>query len=312
MRAHHVLPLALLALAACAPRIDAPPPRVLDGLVEQLPAIEHVTLRGAGGGAVVTLDRQAGGWTVRERGGWPADRAQVRDLLADAAGARRIEAKTDRVDRHARLGVEDVVSPDAAGIEVVFDGAHGTRALLVGKAPPAGTGRFVRVAGERQAWRTDRGFKFARTPTEWLNTRLLQVPLPYVLAVHSRDAAGHAFELRHVEDRFRIADLPPAAMGDSYRGDTLAGVLTDLRLDDVAADDGSAAERSVRFDLRNGSAIELDAWRVDGRLWVRVRECEADARCLAPERLRGRRFLLPDHVAPHLLLTRDAILGRIE
>jgi hypothetical protein len=296
-------------LGACAAPSPPLPPAVLYGLEAQLPTIERVQLRGAGGATLVTLERGEHAWTVAERGGWPADRMALRTLLADAAGARALESRTDQPDKHARIGVEDIAAADAAGVEVRLEGDGWAHALVVGEAPLSGRGRFVRVAGTPQSWLTDRPFAVAREPVAWLDTRLLDVPLPQVVAVQSRDAEGHAFTLEHREDRFRITDLPNAAMGDSYRGDTLAGVLGDLRLEDVAADDGATAERTVRFALHDGSAWELDAWRVDGRYWVRVRACTGVMVCAAPARFANRRFLLPAHVAPRLLLTREAILA---
>jgi len=305
--------LALLlgvALAACAPRAPEPGP-LLPGLAGQLPGIESIELRGAGDGVVATLERGADGWRVRERDGWRADRKLVRALLADLAGARRTEPRTDRPDKYARIGVEplDAAEPTSAVVEVRMRGNGWERSLLVGEVPRAGLGRFVRVTDEPQAWLVDRDFAFPRTPEGWLDTRLVQVPIAFVVGVDSRDDAGHAFALDHRDDRFRVAGLPSAAMGDSYRGDELAGVLEDLRLADVAADTGQAAERTVRFTLRDATALEFQAFRIDGRAWVRVRECRGEA-CAARAEHAGRRFLLPPHLAVRLLLTRDQVLAK--
>jgi hypothetical protein len=320
VRLHHLvfLLLAVLALGACVRQApdpaDASAP-LLPGFATKLPTLETIELRTAGDRVAVTLERGEHGWTVRERTGWPADPALVRTLLEDLATARRIEAKTAKPERHARIGVDPVASPDAAGVEVRLRGKDWSEAVVVGDAPPAGDGRFVRVAAQGQAWRVDKPFAIAREPAAWLDTRLFDVPLARIAGVHSFDASGHAFALAHRDDRFRIVDAPSAAMGDSYRGDTLAGVLGDLRLEDVAVDDGRAAERTVDFTFDGNWRLRLEAWRVDGRVWVRVRECpgaenKSLADCAVSPRWHARRFLLPAHVTPQLLLTRDQILGR--
>ena len=304
--------VAALALGACAQQSDAPTASgpLLPGLATKLPTLDTIELRTAGDRVAVTLERKAGGWTVRERTGWAADPAQVRALLDDLASARRVEAKTAMPDRHARIGVEAVSDANAAGVEVRLRGKDWQRAVVVGNAPPAGPGRFVRLPADAQAWRADRPLVVAREPAQWLDTRLLDESLPKVEQVDSRDDAGHAFSLVHRDDRFRIADAPSAAMGDSYRGDTLAAALADLRLEDVAADAGTAAERTIMFALKDGRRVTLESWRIDGRVWVRVRECPASAGKCDAGRWAGRRFLLPAHVAATLWLTRDQILGR--
>jgi hypothetical protein len=314
MRAPAWLAVALAsALAACALPADEAPGPLLPGLDARLATIESIELRGAGDAVLATLDRGPAGWTVRERDGWPADRTGVRTLLRDLAAAHRVEAMTAKADRHARIGVDALAAPDARGIEVRLRGKGWNDAVLVGDAAPANGGRFVRLPAQAQAWRVDRPLELPREAAAWLDTRLSDVPLVHVATVHSHDDAGHAFDLAHRDDRFRIVDAPSAAMGDSYRGDTLAGLLEDLRFEDVAADDGHAAERTVEYALDDDRRVRLESWRVDGRIWVRVRECGEDTApddCATPARWLGRRFLLPAPVAANLWLTRDQVLGR--
>src|SRR5688572_27773313 len=108
-----------IVAAGCAPHTEAPTP-VLPGLVEQLPTLATIELRGPGDAVVATLERGKDGWRVRERDGWRADRKLVRALLADLAGAGRTEPRTDRPDKYARIGVEplDAAEPTSAVVEI--------------------------------------------------------------------------------------------------------------------------------------------------------------------------------------------------
>jgi hypothetical protein len=306
--------VAALVLGACAPSAPEAPAAsgpLLPDLAAKLPTLDTIELRTAGDRVAVTLERRASGWIVRERTGWPADPALVRTLLDELAAARRIEAKTAMPDRYTRIGVEAVAGAQAGGVEVRLRGRGWNEALVVGDAPPLGSGRFVRRPAEAQAWLVDRALALPREPAAWLDTRLFDVPLARIAGVRSFDAAGHAFELAHRDDRFRIVDAPSAAMGDSHRGDALAGGLEQLRLDDVAIDDGAAAERTVVYTLVDGTRVRLEAWRVDGRVWVRVGECvpAPGGPCADGARWADRRFLLPAQVAATLLLTRDQVLA---
>jgi hypothetical protein len=303
--------LAALALGACTqPATQAPPASglLLPALAKQLPTVATIEVRTAGDRVAVTLERKGTAWLVRERTGWSADPALVDTLLEDLESAQRVEAKTAKPDHYPRIGVEAVRATDAGGVEVRLHGKGWDEAVVVGNAPPVGDGRFVRRAADAQAWQVDRKLDVPREPAQWLDARLLDVPLPRIEQVVSRDSAGHEFTLVHRDDRFRIADAPSAAMGDSYRGDALAALLTDLRTDDVAADDGAAGERRVTYTIKDGRRITIEAWRVDGRVWVRVMDCPPAGSCDAG-RWKGRRFLLPAHVAATLLMARDQILG---
>jgi hypothetical protein len=125
-------------------------------------------------------------------------------------------------------------------------------------------------------------------------------------------------------------------MGDSHAGDAMAGFLDQLNFDDVADDDGkTVAERQVHFIGIDGEQIVVDAWRVDGKVWVRLKatldEAHANAwlmatgkadekqRADATKKLRAetaalqakfanRRFLLPAFKSAVLMMARSQIL----
>ena len=75
-----VLIAALLVLGALAffgerarsPAIAAGGP-ILPGLQAALNDVERVTIKKAGGATVATIEKHADGWTVAEKGGYPAD-----------------------------------------------------------------------------------------------------------------------------------------------------------------------------------------------------------------------------------------------
>ena len=80
----------------------------LPGLESMLSETNQVTIVKGGNEAVATLQRNADGWTVAERGGYPADFAKFRSSLLALAEARVLEVKTSDPEQYNRLGVEDV------------------------------------------------------------------------------------------------------------------------------------------------------------------------------------------------------------
>jgi hypothetical protein len=125
-------------------------------------------------------------------------------------------------------------------------------------------------------------------------------------------------------------------MGDSQQGDALAGVLDQLRLEDLGADDGKqAAERELQFTTVDGLQLTIQAWHAGEQLWVRLAASTDEARAgewarqlAAPgsksdsepkpvpervaelnQRFHARRFLMPTNVETVLMLSREEILA---
>jgi Domain of unknown function (DUF4340) len=274
------------------------------------PAIATLTVRAPGDRVAVTLQRDGKQWRVAERAGWPADTARVETLLGDLASARRIEPKTTQPDRYAKLALQPIADRESLGVRLDIDGGDAPLRLLLGK-PKGDTQRFVRLDGDAQAWLVDRPLRAPADPLDWLDTRLVDAPRVQVERVEVALDSGQAFTLSHRDDRFRIDGVPTAAMGDSHAGDALAGVLDHLAFEDVARDDGTAKpERTVRFTGQDGAWIELAAWRIDGRLWVRAtRGAEGKLANAFAHATDGWRFRLPAFQAAALMASRSQILG---
>src|SRR5690606_28041381 len=76
-------------------------------------------------GETITLESNTDGqWTIKERGGYPADPDKVRSLLVKLAQAELIEAKTRMPDRHALLELEDPTAEGAKSRSLkIMDGS---------------------------------------------------------------------------------------------------------------------------------------------------------------------------------------------
>ncbi len=333
----HVLLLTLLVVAGCARNSgEAPRPLLLPALADKQDQLDRIQLRGAGDKLVIDLQRQNGQWTLAQRGHWLADAGRISQYLFVLSQARMAEAKTDDPRLYARLGVEPVTRANATGTELRLHGGAAWPALVIGHEHAKFDSNYVRFANQKQAWLTDLPVSFDADVTEWLDRRLLDIPLARVASVRVRNQDGQSFSLHSRDDRFRLDDVPSAAMHDSHAGDSLAAALEHLRLDDVAVDDSDAGgapwQRELQFTTVDGQVFTLQAWHVGARLWVRVgrtvdqqiagqwaarasaqgaaiaNRTGADYEILAL-RFKGRRFLLPDAVASTLMLSHDQILS---
>ncbi len=162
----------------------------LPGLRAGLEQIEEVRIFGAGNRRQVTLKRGQSGFVVVERDEYPADVAKLRTLLLQLADARRLEAKTARVDRHAALGVEALDAETATGARIELIGPATPYTLVVGRtAEQLGGGTFVRRGNEPQSWLVSGAIVVEREPERWLETRIANISKERVARVDVRRGA---------------------------------------------------------------------------------------------------------------------------
>ncbi|WP_374605337.1 DUF4340 domain-containing protein [Arenimonas sp.] len=338
MRARQLLPwaVAVLVLAGLAWwALDrqassgaAAAGEALPGFAARIETLERIEVRGAGDTALVTLVRGDGRWEILERAGWPANEREISRALYRLGQARRVEAKTDNPALHARLGVEDISSPDAKGAELRFTGGGEPMALVVGSNHPMLGGSYARLAGDPQAWLLDEDLAPARDPANWLDRRLADLPLARIQRVRVSPAAGRAFSLVRKDDGFALDGAKRA----SDVATATAGTPEQLALDDFAADDGTpAAAQTAVFESVDGVSLTVASWQDERGLWARLsvaldREAalawfaKAEEAAEPPEQrlaaleaqlaewradFSGRRFLLPPHKAANLLRSID-------
>ena len=244
---------------------------VLPGLSARLDALERLEVRGAGGALLVAIEKSDGRWRMPDRLDWPANQREVSRALFRLAEARRLEAKTANPALHARIGVETIADPDAKGTELRLVGGGEDLRLAVGNNHPSLGGSYVRVGDEAQAWLLDEDIAPARNPADWLDRRLLDLPLARVAQVRVAPAKGRAFTLtRGDDDRFGLDGQPATALVNADDGTATAAFAEQLALDDVAKDTGAAAAQTVVFESVDGVTVTVAAWRADEGTWARL------------------------------------------
>lgn len=260
---------------------EAPGP-ALPGFAARVEAIDEIEVRGAGDAVLVRIEKQDGTWRMPARDGWPANQREVSRALFRLGEARRIEAKTRNPGLHARLGVEAIASPEAKGAELRLDGGEGGPVrLVVGNNHPSLGGSYVRLGDDPQAWLLDEDIGPAREPTDWLDRRLIDIPMARIEEVRIAPAGGRAFRLSRVEDRFSLDGQPPTAMTDPDAGNGTAGFTDQLPFDDLAADSGAQATQVADFIGVDGVTVRIAAWK-DGRgTWARLSATLDETRALA-------------------------------
>jgi hypothetical protein len=286
--------LAIAALAAIviaialnrsnAPRTEAPGGEgatyLVPALRDHVNDVDKVVVTGAGGKAVATMTRGTGGWSIAEKNGFAVDTGKLREFLLKLADSKLVEQKTSNKDKYATLGVEDVASADAKGIEVELGGLKQPVKLVVGNANPHG-GTFVRRAGEAESWLASGSINVDKKVENWLRKHLADVAANRVASVTitrpdgktvriAKDAEGDA--------NFRLADVPKGREPASeFTINGVAGTLAGLRFDDVVpAKDAAPPEKPLdaRFTTFDGLVVDVVAWEKDGKDYAQLSASE--------------------------------------
>jgi hypothetical protein len=209
------------------------------------------------GGEEVALVRSGAGWTVRERDGFAAHGPTVTTLLERLAALSRADLVSSSPDALPLFGLGPgaarLVLADAEG-EVLAD-------LSMGRPRDEAGGCYVRVAGSDEAFRSAALAVPEPRPERWLDTRLLDLPIPSVQVIHAELPDGRSFRIQRGEDgRWNALESPrsvtPAAV------DPLLLVAANLYFSDLSdvarADAGLETPRAtLRFDLEGGELLRL-------------------------------------------------------
>lgn len=234
------------------------------------------------GDHTVTLAATDQGWVLKERGDYPVSLEKIKQLVISLARTRKIEAKTDRADRYARIGVEDV-APDGGATEVTLADAQGkpVAQLLIGNAALAGEvsdGTFVRIPGEQRAWLAAGIFNVGAEPVDWVDPVLIDLPASDLAEVKVRRPDGGTITAVKTDaeaPHFTLRDVPHGQrLKREDAADGMGLVLTQLQLQDLAMADQVAfpAEDTfhVQFHTFDGLIVDADLVERDGKEWVRL------------------------------------------
>ncbi|TVS12540.1 MAG: DUF4340 domain-containing protein [Wenzhouxiangella sp.] len=183
---------------------------LIPGLRQAVNELAALDVVGADGELVAELRRGTRAWHVRNRDDYEADYRRVHDLLRELAEARRAEPRTSLPEWYPRLGVADVGSAEASGIQLEFPGSE-FPALILGERDATTGGRYARIAGQEQAWLTDRPLQVPDRALGWLERSVMDIPATELAEVTIVHPDGDRVRLRPADeegDQWVLLDVP--------------------------------------------------------------------------------------------------------
>jgi hypothetical protein len=243
---------------------------------QRINAVDRVRVIGAGAEVAVTLQRDAERWRIAELDGYPADWEELRGLLRDAAEAEIVEYKTGNPDYYDRLGVEDVAAPEAAGIMLELWIAGEPVALIVGNDASGREGQYARLADADRAVLIDRALDIPDEPVDWAEREFLDVGsylISEVEVIHPDGDWVLARKAAATDTDFELQNVPDGREAlSSWAVNSLANVLSGLRMDSVRPDGGETHDSAVRIRLMTFAGVEYtgETWQDGETRWLRL------------------------------------------
>jgi uncharacterized protein DUF4340 len=181
-------------------------------LAGELNTVTALSVRRGSAAPTVTVHEQGGGWTVAERGDYPADVSKLRKLLLALSDARIVEEKTSNPANFPVIGVEDPSLPGATGAEISVTARDGKHAVIVGK--PVGQGNFARRSGDNLSYSVEPGISFETEPRFWIDSRLIDIAAGNIRSIEVKPATGPGYTVHRVA----AASTSSAAAGAAGSG----------------------------------------------------------------------------------------------
>lgn len=291
----HVLPLlGLVTIAVILGVLFTPSGKVTEtskgkmfpDIQEQAAQVSHFLIKNADG---ILLDARRESiqdethWIASNYHGYPVSQEKLSVLLEQLLAAQKVESKTSKADKYARLGVEPLDADDAQSVLLqVQSGASidmNVVDLLVGNANTGGS--YVRVNGDPQSWLIDQIITLPDSQTDWLLQPILDVTSEQIKSLTLEDSGankGHGWTVsksKPEDDNYQLENMPE---GRELRYSSIlnssVSSLVELQFDDLSAIDESiwqddSAIKSLKLSTFDEREIRVRMRNVEDKIWIR-------------------------------------------
>ncbi len=235
---------------------------VFPDLLEQVGTIDKISIAAAGGTSM-SFQKNGSDWQSADYDGYPASLEQVTDLLNALTGAQLDEAKTSKPENFARLGLQDISSPDSQASLLTLASADREWQLLVGNSASSGAGIYIRKPGENQTWLTAAAVGLPESKQAWLKQTILDIEKSEVTklvrvgeegweVIGSEGEAGTVWQLGDMPEG---RELRYGSILDNLVEDFMTMSFNDM----VAKADAEEASEKARFEVGTKSGQNITA-----------------------------------------------------
>jgi hypothetical protein len=224
----------------------------------------------------VTIRRDNDRWVHAGRDGYPANVANIRNVLLAMAEATVVEPKTADPARHGLLGVTAPEAQNSKGVLVTAAVGEQSFAVIFGNTAQ-GNYRYARIADQDQSWLIDQNPEIPTGTGNWLIADIVDIDasrISEVTITHPDDEVIRISKAFADDVDFTVNDVPEGReLSYSTVANGIGGALNDLDLDDVRTAGRAAAENSVVTEFRT----------FDGMVVIATTSAEDDGQWLSLE-----------------------------
>jgi hypothetical protein len=242
------------------------------GLLAELDRVELIELTKSGDEIFATLELGTEGWSVAERGDYPADTQKINHMLLSLAEAAILEQKTANPEWHDRLGVEPIERDNAGGIGIRLVGTDIPVNIIVGDS--AGDGQiYARKADQAQSYLINRDPQVGRSTADWLDTEMLTIPENRIKQVKLQHPDGEIltiFKDEPGQSNFTISNIPEnRELQYESVANTIGSTLSNLSLQDVELRiNAEVASTLTEFRTFDGLILVVESTRQGDEDWI--------------------------------------------
>jgi hypothetical protein len=243
----------------------------------------------AQGDKSLTLAREKEGWSLADRGGYPAKAEAVRSLVVKLAQAELVEGKTRNKERYGLLELEDPAGKEAKSklVRLADDKGGVIAEAIVGKkryeafgASKGGT--YVRKPGDVQTWLSNVDLDVPAGVRDWVQPAVLDLQAAKIAKVTieipgeepltiERDAADAS--------KHKLVGLPEGKkLKEGAAIDSIVRAAGSIDLEDVRkpAASPSGETSTVRIEGDGGLGVTLKLRKEGEDYWLTLEASGAD------------------------------------
>ncbi len=278
------------------------------------------------GPSALTLVQIGGKWGIKERAGYLAEIAPVRDLLTKIAQAQLVEAKTRNPERYALLELEDPAGKDAKSkaLRVLDEKGTPLADLVLGKRKwdAFGSGKggtYVRSGKDAQTWLANADLEIATEIRRWIKPEIVQHDGAKVTELSVQVPGEDKLDIERKDGKSAFVAFPAEGkkLKDANAAETLIRAAANIDAEDVRKLEAAAtadATTVVTFKGDQGLVTTLRLRKDGDAHWISVSAAGEGAAKAAADALNARttgwEFKVPSTKAEQLAKKRvDLVEG---
>jgi len=197
----------------------------------------------------LALQRAAEGFTITQRQGYPASNEKVNALFIKCFEIRCDGKVTENKENHKDLGVA-ADDKEATVVKLLDNAGKVITGVVVGDSVSRGRGVYVRPVDKDIVYATDKWVSFSTKVSDFVDSELVKVAKDDVVEVRVEQKDSTYTASREKDGGVVLKDVPKGKRAKQSDVESLFDALSDLSLDDIAADATVAASPDTTFTCK--------------------------------------------------------------